>query len=72
MKSTCILMMAACCLAVTVFAGAAEMTPALPAAFLPQAEFAFGEVLEGTPVVHDFILQNRGEAPLHIRRVRTA
>jgi hypothetical protein len=37
-----------------------------PAAFLPQANHKFEPVVEGTRVVHDFILQNKGTAPLEI------
>lgn len=37
-----------------------------PEAFLPQASYQFEPVAEGTKVVHDFILQNKGTAPLEI------
>lgn len=37
-----------------------------PAAFLPQAHYQFEPVVEGTKVVHDFVLQNQGTAPLEI------
>jgi hypothetical protein len=42
-----------------------------PDAFLPQTVYDFGTALEGNPVVHDFVIQNRGDEPLLIHRVRT-
>ena len=33
--------------------------------------FEFGRVLEGTEVVHDFLIENRGAGDLHIDQVRT-
>jgi len=42
-----------------------------PKAFLPQASYQFEPVAEGTRVVHDFILQNKGEAPLEITKIST-
>jgi hypothetical protein len=40
-----------------------------PAAFLPQASYEFEPVAEGITVVHDFILQNQGTAPLEIIKI---
>jgi hypothetical protein len=42
-----------------------------PLAFLPTALYKFDAVVEGQQVVHDFIVQNKGSAPLEIKRVRT-
>ena len=42
-----------------------------PEAFLPQASYQFEAVAEGTKVVHDFILQNKGEASLEIIKIST-
>lgn len=42
-----------------------------PQAVLPQSEYDFGTALEGNTVVHDFVIQNKGDEPLIIHRVRT-
>jgi len=48
----------------------AEGDPA-PAAFFPETSFEFSPVLEDTTVVHDFVLQNKGDATLNVDRVKT-
>lgn len=42
-----------------------------PAAFLPEQTYQFAPLLEGTEVVHDFILQNKGTAPLDIINLKS-
>jgi hypothetical protein len=42
-----------------------------PEAYFPENTFTFGNVLEGTLVNHDFVIENKGEAPLAIERVRS-
>ena len=42
-----------------------------PAAFLPKASYEFEPVPEGKKIIHDFILQNKGNAPLTINKIRT-
>jgi len=42
-----------------------------PAAFLPQTSYRFEPVAEGSRVVHEFILQNQGTAPLEIIKIST-
>lgn len=42
-----------------------------PRAFVPSPEYKFALVLEGTDVLHDFMIQNRGNAPLKIITVKT-
>ncbi len=42
-----------------------------PAAFLPESQYTFEPVLEGTVVSHTFILKNQGTAPLELQKVRT-
>ncbi len=42
-----------------------------PKGYLPQDVFEFESVLEGTPVVHDFILYNKGDEPLQILKVKS-
>jgi hypothetical protein len=52
--------------------GLAAETPAkAPQAFLPESVYEFQPVLEGTQVVHEFVLKNRGEAPLNILQVKS-
>ena len=42
-----------------------------PKIFLPETRFEFSPVLEGTKIVHDFAVQNKGSAVLKIERVKT-
>lgn len=46
-------------------------TGAVPIASLPETTHVFEPVLEGTQVTHDFILHNKGSAPLEIGKIRT-
>lgn len=41
-----------------------------PSAFLPAEEFEFEPVVDGVEITHDFIVQNRGAAPLIIEKVK--
>ena len=43
----------------------------LPLAYLPSASFEFEPVVEGKEVVHDFVIQNKGQALLQVRNVKT-
>ncbi len=49
----------------------AEADPAAPVAYIPQKVFSFPSTMDGASVVHDFIIQNKGDAPLKITKVRT-
>jgi len=42
-----------------------------PDAVVPETEFQFPAVVDGTAVVHDFTVFNRGKGPLKIHRVKT-
>jgi hypothetical protein len=42
-----------------------------PSAFIPQSDFKFELIAEGEELVHDFTVQNRGNAPLVIEKVQT-
>jgi len=46
--------------------GEAERTPSL---FIPAPLYTFDAVFEGTPVLHDFIIQNKGTAALVVKKV---
>jgi hypothetical protein len=43
----------------------------LPVALIPETQYGFTSVLEGNDIVHDFVVQNTGDAPLFIENVRT-
>ena len=43
----------------------------LPLAFLPADRYQFDTVVEGQEVAHDFMVQNKGSAPLEIQKVKT-
>ncbi|MDM8543837.1 hypothetical protein QUF90_22400 [Desulfococcaceae bacterium HSG9] len=44
---------------------------ATPEAFVPQKRFTFTSEMDGAKVMHDFIIQNKGDAPLKITKVKT-
>ena len=46
-------------------------TPKTPSAFLPVDTWEFESVVDGTAVVHEFVIQNKGDAPLNISKVKT-
>jgi len=41
-----------------------------PKAVFPQLKFEFDPVFEGTEIIHDFVVENTGEAPLVIKNIR--
>ena len=43
----------------------------LPVANLPATRYEFDPVLEGQEVTHDFVIQNKGDAPLKVQKVKT-
>ncbi len=49
----------------------AEAAPPQPRAFLPESLFEFPTAVEGTRVVHEFVLQNRGTAALEILDIKS-
>ena len=42
-----------------------------PLAFLPATRYQFNNVVEGQVVSHEFVIENKGSAPLEIQRVKT-
>ena len=48
---------------------ASEKTPSV---FVPVSSWEFDQVVDGKKVVHDFVIQNKGNAPLNISEVKTA
>ena len=43
----------------------------LPAVYLPASRYEFDPVLEGQEVTHDFVIQNKGDGPLKVQKVKT-
>jgi hypothetical protein len=43
----------------------------MASAVIPQSHYEFGPVVEGKEILHDFIIANKGEGPLHIEQVKT-
>ncbi len=43
----------------------------VPSAFVPGVSFEHPTVAEGVEITHDFVIQNKGTAPLNIKKVRT-
>ncbi|HMA85934.1 MAG TPA: hypothetical protein VKN73_09540 [Desulfosalsimonadaceae bacterium] len=52
-------------------AASAMAAQAAPKALTPTESYQFGTVLEGNDVIHDFVIQNTGDAALDIKDVRT-
>jgi hypothetical protein len=44
---------------------------AVPSVFFPETHYEFSPVLEDAKVVHDFVIQNKGNATLNVERVKT-
>lgn len=56
---------------VTVCLGKELEKPKGPKALIFSTEYDFGTVVEGTQVLHNFVIKNIGDAPLHIKGVGT-
>jgi hypothetical protein len=63
-----------------IFSGLVQAQPASPgtgdagtaaSVFFPEKAFEFKPVIDGAKVIHDFIVVNKGPAPLVISDVRT-
>jgi len=48
--------------------GAENEVKGSPSVAFPEPGYEFDAVFEGVPVVHDFIIQNRGTATLNVKR----
>ena len=42
-----------------------------PSAFFPETNYEFSPVLDGSQVVHEFVIQNKGTATLKVEKVKT-
>jgi len=67
-----LIVIAACMLfsAVSSF-GAGQKDAESPSAYFPERYYTFKQVVDGAEIVHDFILQNKGDATLKINKVTT-
>jgi hypothetical protein len=58
-------------MAIAYAAGAPDAAADLPEAVFPQPSYEFQTIIEGQQIEHDFIVENRGNAPLNILRIQT-
>ena len=42
-----------------------------PSAVVPEPRYEFAPVPEGSEVLHDYVIQNKGTAPLIIEKIKT-
>ena len=68
---TCLLAAVAILLIFSVAVCFAAENDAAPSVFFPETHFEFSAVLEGSMVVHEFVIQNKGNATLNVDRVKT-
>ena len=52
-------------------AGFGNQEESIPSAFFPETSYQFSAVLDGTKVMHDFVIQNKGSATLKVDKVKT-
>lgn len=55
----------------TVFSGDENVIQKSPCAFLPADSYEFAPVVDGAVIMHDFVIQNKGDAPLRILKIKT-
>ncbi len=53
------------------FAGVTTRDPGTPSISVTESHYEFEPVPDGTKVTHDFIVLNKGTAPLEITKVKT-
>jgi len=56
----------------SVAAAAVTSPQPFPSALLPITSYVFEEVIDGTKITHDFVILNKGTAPLKIFKVQTS
>ena len=56
---------------ISIIGAAAEAPAAGPQAYLSESVYEFAAVVEGTDVIHEFILQNKGNEHLKIIKVES-
>jgi hypothetical protein len=50
---------------------AEEISPVLPSTLIAEAVYEFEPVVDGTQVMHDYLIQNKGDGTLEIQKVKT-
>jgi len=50
---------------------AEDISPVLPSAFIAEAVYEFEPVADGTLIMHDYLIQNKGDGTLEIQKVNT-
>ena len=68
---TCLVTAVAMLLAFSVAVCFSAENDAAPSVFFPETHYEFSPVLENATVVHDFVIQNKGNATLNVDRVKT-
>jgi hypothetical protein len=73
MKSACYLkrLLLICLVALPIASGAEDKGGEILSYAMPETQFTFQPVVEGTEVVHDFVIQNKGTDALSILSVKT-
>ena len=51
--------------------GAENNLSAKPSVLVPQSQYNFEPVVDGTQVIHDYVIQNKGATTLEIQKVKT-
>jgi len=67
----CLVAAFAICLAFSVAVSFGAENDAAPSVFFPETHYEFPPVLEDATVMHDFVIQNKGNAVLNVDRVKT-
>jgi hypothetical protein len=72
LKRSLLIVIATCMLFSVVSSfGAGQKDSKSPTAYFPERHYTFKQVVDGTEIIHDFILQNKGDATLKINKVTT-
>lgn len=53
------------------FSFADDAAPGGPVAYFPEPQYTFDQALEGTEVLHDFVIMNKGDAVLDVQKVKS-
>jgi len=68
---TCLVAVAVALFTLSVSVCFGAETADAPSVFFPETQYEFSPVLEDATVVHDFVIKNKGNAPLNVDRVKT-
>ena len=56
---------------ITASSGKEKITPKTPSAFAPAPVYRFTSYAGNTAITHDFVIQNKGDATLRIKEVKS-